>query len=195
MNMKKMLCCAMTVLGMAAAPAEAAVTVVFQQIGSDVVTTLTGTLDLSGTVATTNYQSAADGGAVPSSAVLAIGARAAPQTRYSGITGPASYGTGGTVFANVITGDSFFLDVNDALYLPSAYLSGGLLNASMTFNNISLSAFGITQATVYRLTSGDTITVSTAVPEPATWAMMLIGFGMIAATARYRRRSVATTYA
>lgn len=34
-----------------------------------------------------------------------------------------------------------------------------------------------------------------AVPEPATWAMMLIGFGMIGATARYRRRSSTATYA
>ncbi|MBB4618343.1 PEPxxWA-CTERM sorting domain-containing protein [Sphingomonas abaci] len=34
-----------------------------------------------------------------------------------------------------------------------------------------------------------------AVPEPATWAMMLLGFGMIGAAARYRRRGVAVTYA
>ncbi len=39
------------------------------------------------------------------------------------------------------------------------------------------------------------ISVSNAVPEPATWAMMLVGFGMICATARYRRRSAVTTYA
>lgn len=30
--------------------------------------------------------------------------------------------------------------------------------------------------------------VTPSVPEPATWAMMLVGFGMVAATARYRRR-------
>ncbi len=29
----------------------------------------------------------------------------------------------------------------------------------------------------------------TAVPEPATWAMLFVGFGMVGATARYRRRS------
>ncbi len=34
-----------------------------------------------------------------------------------------------------------------------------------------------------------------AVPEPATWAMMLAGFGMIAGASRYRRRNTATTYA
>jgi hypothetical protein len=31
--------------------------------------------------------------------------------------------------------------------------------------------------------------VSTVVPEPASWAMMLIGFGLIGATRRYRRRA------
>lgn len=34
-----------------------------------------------------------------------------------------------------------------------------------------------------------------AVPEPATWAMMLVGFGMVAGAARYRRRSTTATYA
>ncbi len=29
-----------------------------------------------------------------------------------------------------------------------------------------------------------------AVPEPATWAMMLVGFGMVAGATRYRRRSI-----
>lgn len=34
-----------------------------------------------------------------------------------------------------------------------------------------------------------------ALPEPATWATMLIGFGMVAATARARRRLIKFTYA
>lgn len=34
-----------------------------------------------------------------------------------------------------------------------------------------------------------------AVPEPATWAMMLVGFGMIGATARYRRRATKIAHA
>jgi len=36
----------------------------------------------------------------------------------------------------------------------------------------------------------DNVSLTAAVPEPATWAMMLIGFGMIGASARYRRRNV-----
>lgn len=36
---------------------------------------------------------------------------------------------------------------------------------------------------------------TTAVPEPATWAMMMVGFGMIGAVARRRRAAVKVTYA
>lgn len=35
----------------------------------------------------------------------------------------------------------------------------------------------------------------TAVPEPATWGMMLLGFGMVGAASRYRRRSTRATFA
>ncbi len=35
----------------------------------------------------------------------------------------------------------------------------------------------------------DNLAMTAAVPEPATWAMMLVGFGMVAGAARYRRRS------
>ncbi|MBB6505623.1 hypothetical protein F4693_002618 [Sphingomonas endophytica] len=41
----------------------------------------------------------------------------------------------------------------------------------------------------------DSTAVAAAVPEPATWAMMLVGFGMVGAAARYRRRSTAATFA
>lgn len=37
--------------------------------------------------------------------------------------------------------------------------------------------------------------VPSAVPEPATWALMLVGFGMVGGAARYRRRSAKITYA
>ena len=37
--------------------------------------------------------------------------------------------------------------------------------------------------------------VTTAVPEPGTWAMMLVGFGMMGASMRYRRRNAKVVYA
>ena len=38
----------------------------------------------------------------------------------------------------------------------------------------------------------DNLTIGNAVPEPATWAMMIVGFGLIGTTARRRRQSVRT---
>jgi hypothetical protein len=35
---------------------------------------------------------------------------------------------------------------------------------------------------------------ASAVPEPATWAMMLVGFGAIGAAARSRRRPAKVTF-
>jgi hypothetical protein len=37
--------------------------------------------------------------------------------------------------------------------------------------------------------------VIAAIPEPTTWAMMFVGFGMMAATMRYRRRDTKVVYA
>jgi hypothetical protein len=37
--------------------------------------------------------------------------------------------------------------------------------------------------------------VAADVPEPATWAMMLLGFGAIGGEMRYRRRKVRISYA
>ncbi|MBJ6121825.1 PEPxxWA-CTERM sorting domain-containing protein [Sphingomonas sp. BT553] len=36
--------------------------------------------------------------------------------------------------------------------------------------------------------------MAAAVPEPATWAMMLVGFAMVGGTVRYRRRGVRLAY-
>lgn len=67
-----------------------------------------------------------------------------------------------------------------------SYSTGG-------FNNVN-STYGLdTTNTVIpriRLT-----TAVAAVPEPATWAMMLLGFGMVAGAARYRRRSASVSFA
>ncbi|MBB4619528.1 PEPxxWA-CTERM sorting domain-containing protein [Sphingomonas abaci] len=43
--------------------------------------------------------------------------------------------------------------------------------------------------------AGVNVSSVAAVPEPATWAMMLVGFAMIGAAARYRRRSTTAVYA
>jgi len=57
----------------------------------------------------------------------------------------------------------------------------------------------ITSATFTNLPAADAFEVAnfsiSPVPEPATWALMLVGFGMVGATARYRRRQTKLTFA
>ena len=62
--------------------------------------------------------------------------------------------------------------------------SGGELINSVTFTNVpATDAFEVASFSV------------AAVPEPATWAMMLVGFAMVGAASRYRRRNTSFTYA
>nr|WP_244646581.1 PEPxxWA-CTERM sorting domain-containing protein [Sphingomonas sp. CFBP 8760] len=62
--------------------------------------------------------------------------------------------------------------------------SAGETITSLSFSNAPMTdAFEVANFTV------------TAVPEPATWGMMLLGFGMVAGAARYRRRSTKVVYA
>jgi len=54
----------------------------------------------------------------------------------------------------------------------------------------TLSGNGITRVVFSGVPGITNLTFNaTAVPEPATWAMMLVGFGMMGASMRYRRRS------
>ncbi|KQU49620.1 hypothetical protein ASG67_10850 [Sphingomonas sp. Leaf339] len=43
--------------------------------------------------------------------------------------------------------------------------------------------------------AGLTVNTVSAVPEPATWAMMLVGFGMVGAATRVRRRKTTVSFA
>lgn len=58
----------------------------------------------------------------------------------------------------------------------SVFYGGAITSAKVELVNGDLPGFGI-------------VSVTPIIPEPTTWAMMLVGFGMIGATARYRRKA------
>jgi hypothetical protein len=68
-------------------------------------------------------------------------------------------------------------------------------------NRVSIVAGVLNRITVNGLSrgggayGGQLSFIPSAVPEPGTWAMMLVGFGMMGASMRYRRRSTKTVYA
>jgi hypothetical protein len=95
--------------------------------------------------------------------------------------------------------DTFLLDPGETFYvwarLSIVRSAGGATDASHTFNvNITPEAQADVEAFLpsLALADGSNFIVPTdAVPEPATWAMMLMGFGAAGAILRRRRRALA----
>lgn len=85
-------------------------------------------------------------------------------------------------------------------YSPFSPTSGtfvGPVNYSGAIGGVFTSSFASAQSNSYDALDARTYSISAvaAVPEPATWAMMLFGFGMIGGAARYRRRETKISFA
>lgn len=82
----------------------------------------------------------------------------------------------------------------------SQTISNGTYGSGFSFSNrLTLNAgqtvfFGVSNNGEYTYDSTGLVGTITAVPEPASWAMMLGGFGLLGAVAR-RRKSTVVTYA
>lgn len=67
------------------------------------------------------------------------------------------------------------------------------VNGGQTFYGYAFTTNNVINSYAFESVAGATITATTAipaaVPEPATWAMMIGGFGVIGAAARRRRRT------
>ena len=115
---------------------------------------------------------------------------------YFGATGPASFGSGSFISASSGSGDIVALLGGGTLVdVPSNYVSGSALSDTSTYANQSFSSLGVTPGT-YEWTWGTgtnqnfTLVIGSAVPEPSTWAMLLLGFAGIGAFS-YRKRMAA----
>jgi hypothetical protein len=162
-----------------------------EQVGSDVVVTGSGSLDLSGltSVAPKDAIASVEG----STANLFIGpASAVSVDVYSGISGPSSFGSGLNAFASSGTGPTTgVLGLTDFLDVPSGYVSGTALSDSSTYDNTTLASLGLTPGT-YTYTWGTpddsfVINIGTT-PLPAALPLFAGGLGMIGLLARGRKR-------
>ena len=127
-------------------PAEA-YTITLQQMGSNVVATGSGAINLSGL---TFGNSGPD-----ESMIIALDGElltgpttASPADFYTGVSGPTSFGSGVGFIPNTGSGD--FVGIIGAagnLGVPQGYVSGAALSSSSTWNNATFASLGVIPGT------------------------------------------------
>lgn len=175
--------------------AHASVVVTFSEVGNNVVAELTGAFDLGAFAIGRDDFTASAAGIDSGSALFSTGDGATTQTLYGGgVSGPSAFGTGGVSVADSRSGDAiFFGPQSDELFLPSAYVSGQALSATLTFLNKSFSDLGVIAGTQFDwdLPGANTFTIRFAepavIPLPAGLPLLLGALGLLAVV---RRRPV-----
>lgn len=171
-------------LGALTAPsAQAAYVTTFEEVGSNVVEVGGGTLDLTdltlaGGIFTKLF-------VAPSEPSFISGTKGDQGDIYEGaLLGPANWGPGLTTFASSSSGDLVGLVPSGAeIIVPDDYAFGDPLSETSTYLGASFASLGLKPGSyVYSWGTGDhadtfTLNVITgSVPEPSTWAMMMLGF-------------------
>ena len=178
--MRKLLLCWVAVF-VSTISAHAAFILTLSQVGNNVVVNGGGTLNTTALTLGNTNTALASPGIVPSAANIIAGAPGATFATYSGITGPANFGTGTGAGADTGTG-SLVSVVGSVGYIrvPTGYVSGATLSDTATFNNATLATLGFTPGT-YTYTWGagtanaDSFVVTSDVPEPSTWTLLGLG--------------------
>ena len=179
-----------------ASPAEAAYTITFQEVGGSVVSTGSGSLNTSALTFVHSFAIGAQQNGLSAFALVGIG----DYSDFSGLLGPSSFGSLGVRVADASLGNLVGVyGYSGNLFTPQEYTSGSDLGISTaTYNNSTIGSLGLTPGSyVYSWGQGemaDSLTVQIgdagAVPEPSTWAMMLLGFGAVGFAMRRRRAHV-----
>ena len=172
-----------------AAAANAGVLVTFAQSGSNVIVTAAGTLTLPSAV--TPGGTPLYGGITPISPQGTLYFSPPAGSNYSSLvcltptsTGFGSYAS--SITASSATGDTFgFRSFNGRVFVPQGFNSGGTINATVTFPNITVQSLGINSGNTVYTCGSDTITVvgpapaPSAVPTLSEWAQLLLALMVI----------------
>lgn len=188
--MKSLVAGALSLL-VCASSAQAAAIMSFQEVGGNVVGTLSGSLNLNGMTFSSGWSSGSNY-VDPVEGLFGTGAPGSNQDGYLDQVAGGVWGTGGATSASSTTGDAVFLwGGGGDLWLPGGYVSGGALSGTLSFAGASLASLGATLGDhVYTLSSGDTLTVrvGAAVPEPGSLALAVTSLSLLGLSVRRRRR-------
>ena len=129
----------------------------FQQVDGNVVATGSGSVNTAGLIRVGTDRAADFPLIVPQVANYGTGTPGQPITnftRFSGLTGPSSFGPGGLKNASTFSGGPLILLGRDGILdLPVDYISGATFSNSDTFNNATFSNLGLSVGT-YTYTFG-----------------------------------------
>ncbi len=189
-------------------PAHASYVIDFQEVGSNVVMTSAGSINLAGLTAIGAGPLSKGATIVPQSAQVTLNPAARNINIYDGFSGPLSFGTSASseaassVFTHALLFAPAVVNWNGStgrIGLATNYVSGASLGTNTATFAGSFASLGMTQGT-YTWTWGsgataDSLTINIgrvtqpgAVPEPATWAMLILGFGILGGALRRRKR-------
>jgi hypothetical protein len=189
---------AFVVLAASAATSRGEYVVTFAQVGTDVVATGTGTLDLTTLLGEPSPSFTPD--VIAALGVVAIGPQPNSFVGYPGISGPTSIGPGPAVThdADSSTGDRVTVDGHHAmLQVFAGYVSGATLFGTDTWDNTTIGGLGLAAGT-YTWTWGtgtphaDSFVVIvpdvTAAPAPGGAVLAGTALGLVGFAAGIRRR-------
>jgi len=159
-----------------ALPSRALAAFVFtlSEVGSDVLVSGSGTLDL--TALTIGSSSTRQAVMLPAFGYLASGSTSLALD-FSGVSGPVNFGSGLSNAATITSGDivAIYGIDEDRIFVPVGYAFGTPLSNNSTYANSTFSSLGLVPGQyVYTWGTGssaDSLTVI-IVPEPSTWALL-----------------------
>lgn len=186
--------------GVFAPPARAGYIVTLTQVGSNVVATGRGTINLTGLIPVGGAITGA--GIYPNEGFIATGSASfTPVDLYFGFAGPTNFGSGGNTNASRGSGDTVAIDYNTPGYAPNievphGYVSGSPLKDSAIYDNATFASLGVIPGTyVWTWGSGvtrDSFTLNVgprAIPEPSGLLLLALPLGLLALLATRRCRA------
>lgn len=183
---------------MGASDANAAVTIDITQAGSNIALSASGTFDA--TLASRFASGSSFSQAVnPSFAFAAFGTQGSVNNFQA--TGPASFGADDTLVTSANAGLSIGINGSfPAFLIASSYVNNTPIVSSALIANATLASAGLSTGVYNYMVGGNSVTVNigqvaAAVPEAATWAMMMVGLGVVGGSLRRRRVSTAVSFA
>jgi hypothetical protein len=137
--------------GLSAPRAQAGYIVTLDQVGSNVVATGSGALDLTGQIHSGTL-TGLGGNVNPNLSVIEVGSPASIDLYGANITGPAKFGgTGGQILASSNSGDDVAIQIisqfSANVAVPKGYVFGNSLTDTSTWDNATFASLGVIPGT------------------------------------------------